>query len=237
MRGTLLVKIAEQDTMTLVTLRILDGADRGRVFEAVPTPLTIGREEGNPVQLNDERISRFHLKIQEDDGKLVLTDLESTNGTKLNGENVQLCLVRPGDMIAVGRSVVLVGSEDEIAQRLTKLRSADLSQAITLDSEEAVDPEKSPSLDFELNFGADPEVQTLLHTVVPPALPTSLHPGQAAEIAEMLQYFHLRLRGLLQSVKREKSERVTLEQRQWQNLLDLQSRIAGYLREIGEPKE
>ena len=56
------------------------------IFDDVPTPLTIGREEGNPIQLNDERISRFHLKIQEDEGKLVLTDLESTNGTKVNGE-------------------------------------------------------------------------------------------------------------------------------------------------------
>ena len=62
--------------MALITLRVLDGADRGRVFEDVPTPLTIGREEGNPVQLNDERISRFHLKIQEDQEKVVLTDLD-----------------------------------------------------------------------------------------------------------------------------------------------------------------
>jgi len=43
----------------LITLRVLDGADRGRTFAEVPTPLTIGREEGNPIQLNDERISRF----------------------------------------------------------------------------------------------------------------------------------------------------------------------------------
>ena len=69
--------------MALVTLRVLDGADRGRTFEDVPTPFTVGREEGNSVQLNDERISRFHLKIQEDHEKLVLTDLESTNGTKV----------------------------------------------------------------------------------------------------------------------------------------------------------
>ena len=81
--------------MARITLRVLDGADRGRIFEDIPTPLTIGREEGNPIQLNDERISRFHLKIQEDEGKLVLTDLESTNGTKVNGEPVQLWVLRP----------------------------------------------------------------------------------------------------------------------------------------------
>ena len=67
--------------MAHITLRVLDGADRGRVYDQMTVPITIGREEGNNIQLNDERVSRFHLKIQEDQGKLVLTDLESTNGT------------------------------------------------------------------------------------------------------------------------------------------------------------
>ena len=74
--------------MALVTLRVIDGPDRGQSFDDIITPFTVGREEGNPVQLNDERISRFHLKIQENEGKIVLTDLESTNGTKVNGETV-----------------------------------------------------------------------------------------------------------------------------------------------------
>jgi pSer/pThr/pTyr-binding forkhead associated (FHA) protein len=223
--------------MTLVTLRVLDGADRGRVFEDMPTPLTIGREEGNPIQLNDERISRFHLKIQEDDGKLVLTDLESTNGTKVNGENVQLCIVRPGDLILLGRTMLLVGSREEIAERLASLRGADLSEAVTLSGDELAADSGSAQLDFELNFGDERDVQTLLHTVVPPELPSSLGPGQAAQITELLQYFHLRVRGLIQSVHKEKGDRVTLESRQWQNLLDLQARLATYLKQIGEPGE
>ena len=52
--------------MTRITLRVIDGSDRGRVFNDLSTPITVGREEGNSVQLNDERVSRFHLKIQED---------------------------------------------------------------------------------------------------------------------------------------------------------------------------
>jgi pSer/pThr/pTyr-binding forkhead associated (FHA) protein len=223
--------------MALVTLRILDGADRGRVYEEVPTPFTIGREEGNPIQLNDERISRFHLKIQEDEDKLVLTDLESTNGTKVNGESVQLCVVRPGDIVALGRTLVLVGSREEIAERLAALRGADLSEGVTLAGDDSEDASASPALDFELNFGDDRDAQMLLHTLVPPELPVSLSPGQAAQFAELLQYLHLKVRGLLQTVRKERGDRVTLEQRQWQGLLDLQARLAGYLREIGEPSE
>ena len=52
--------------MAFVTLRIIDGADRGTIFEEIETPITIGREEGSTLQLKDERVSRFHVKIQED---------------------------------------------------------------------------------------------------------------------------------------------------------------------------
>ena len=223
--------------MALVTLRVLDGADRGRTFGDIPTPLTVGREEGNPIQLNDERISRFHLKIQEDEGKLVLADLESTNGTKVNGESIHLCLIRPGDVIAVGRTVMVVGSREEIARRLAKLRGSDMAGAVQLESEELTEQQGAMALDFELAADQERELQSLLHAVVPPVLPSSLHPGQAAELAELLNYFHLRLRGLIQTIKKEKGDRVTLEQRQWQNLLDLQARLGGYLRQIGEPQE
>jgi len=222
--------------MGLITLRVLDGADRGRVFDNLPTPVTIGREEGNSVQLNDERISRFHIKIQEDQDKQVLTDLESTNGTKVNGESVQLWILRHGDVISLGRTVLLYGSQDEIAQRLASLRGVDLSAGATLSADEANQASPAISLEFELNFGDNPDAQATLHTLIPPDLPNGLSPGQAAQLSEMLQYLHLRLRGLVQSVKvRRKSDHVTLEQRQWQNLLDLHDRVAGYLRSIGEP--
>ncbi len=224
--------------MDMVTLRVLDGADRGRVFEGIPTPLTIGREEGNSVQLNDERISRCHLKIQDDEEKLVLTDLESTNGTKVNGENVQVWILRPGDVIALGRTVLLFGSRDEVARRLAGLRGADLAEGATLDVNEAESGAAPPSLDFELNFGDEQGARAMLHTLMPPDLPGALNPAQVAQLAELLQYLHLRMRGLLQSVKmKRKSDQVTLDQRQWQNLVDLQDRLAKYLRAIGEPIE
>jgi pSer/pThr/pTyr-binding forkhead associated (FHA) protein len=223
--------------MALVTLRVIDGADRGQSFDDIITPFTVGREEGNPVQLNDERISRFHLKIQEDSGKIVLTDLESTNGTKVNGEPVHLTIIRPGDLIATGRTVLVVGSRDEIAARLAELRRVDLSGSIQLDSEELVEQQTAMALELELADGEQEEVRALLHALAPPDLPGSLDPRQAAELGDLLNYFHLRLRGLLQTVKKERGERITLEQRQWQNLVDLQARLAVYLRQIGEPQE
>jgi predicted component of type VI protein secretion system len=224
--------------MALVTLRVLDGADRGRTFENLSTPVTIGREEGNLVQLNDERISRFHLKIQEDDGHLVMTDLESTNGTRVNGESVQLWILRYGDVIHVGRTVLLFGSQEEVARRLASLRSADLSAGVTLEPDEASEP-LSPLVapEREFQWGSQSDVQSALHTLMPPDLPSDLTPGQAAQLSELFQYLHLRMRSLIQGAKGPgRDDRVVLEQREWQNLLDLHDRIACYLRAVGEPE-
>jgi hypothetical protein len=230
--------------MTRITLRVLDGADRGRLFENLPTPVTIGREEGNTIQLNDERISRFHVKIQEDNSRLVLTDLESTNGTKVNGEDIQLRILRHGDMIAVGRSVLLFGTRAEIAERMSKFRAKgrrkddDVNGTLLPDEDDdANQPSaRAGSLDFQVDWGNEDELQAAFHAMEPPDLPDRMSPSQAAQLAELLEYLHIRLRQLLNTVEGEpRAQRITLEFRQWQELIDLQSRLAEYLRKIGDP--
>src|SRR6516165_9826071 len=107
--------------MATVTFQVLEGIDRGRIFRELPTPITIGREEGNLLRLNDERVSRFHAKVQQDNDDIILTDLESTNGTRVNGKTVQIRRLRPGDRIGVGRSVLLFGSQEEIRARMATI--------------------------------------------------------------------------------------------------------------------
>lgn len=224
--------------MALITLQVLDGADRGRTYDEIPTPVTIGREEGNTIQLNDERVSRFHLKIQEDQDKLVLTDLESTNGTKVNGEEIKLRILRYGDMITVGRSVLLFGSREQIAERLSALRHGDAANGGTVGPEDLGESRQSASLDFEINWSDNSDARATLHALLPPDLPERLSPSQAAQLSELLEYLHIRLRGLLVTVHvNDASESVTLDTRRWQSLLDLQSRLAAYLRQIGEPSD
>ena len=87
--------------MTSIALQILEGHQRGRTYSDLPTPITIGREEDNAIRLNDERASRFHAKIQTDDGRVILTDLDSTNGTRVNGHLVQMRVLQPGDVLLV----------------------------------------------------------------------------------------------------------------------------------------
>jgi len=222
--------------MTDVTLRVLDGADRGHVFENLTTPVTIGREKGNTIQLNDERVSRFHVKVQDDQDNVVLTDLESTNGTKVNGEEIRLRILRYGDVIGIGRSLLLYGKREQIAERLAALRCGVAPEVAAGAAPPIVFDEAS--LEFEFRLGEDPDLQSTLHVPVPPELPQRLSPAQAAQLSELLEYLHVRIRGLISSVRiKPGSEHVTLEVRQWQNLLDLQSRLAELLRSVGEPDD
>lgn len=224
--------------MAQITLQVIDGADRGKVYESLPTPVTIGREEGNTIQLNDERISRFHLKIQDDRDKLVLTDLESTNGTKVNGEDISLRILRFGDMISLGSSVLVFGSRVQIAERLAALRSGASPVDRTLSPEELEELPDEASLDFELNFDQPSDAEKTLHALVPPDLPQGLSPGQAAQLSELLEYLHVRIRQMLGEAKMDdETEKVTLDLRTWQNLLELQSRLSKYQRLIGHPDE
>jgi hypothetical protein len=68
--------------------------------------------------------------------------------------------------------------------------------------------------------------------------PQRLSPAQAAQLSELVEYLHIRIRELLASVKiKSPGDRVSLDLEQWQNLLDMQGQLADYLREIGEPHD
>ena len=76
-----------------------------------------------------------------------------------------------------------------------------------------------------------------MHELQPPGLPDRLTPGQAAQMSEVLQFLHIKIRHLLASVQPEEHpNRITLDFVRWQSLLDLQTRLAGYLKEIAEPE-
>ena len=220
--------------MAHITLRVLHGADRGKVFDRLPTPVTIGREEGNSIQLNDERISRYHLKLQDDNDKIVATDLESTNGTKVNGEDIQVRIVRDGDMISLGRSLLLVGSHSDIDRRIAEIASRrqpgqDAQAEQLRERMERIAGHKSDIIDDVSS------VRSPLLPDGPPPLPERLSPAQSAELSELLDYIQAVLREASESsVMRPGGDTVELEFSSWQAMLDLQARLATLLRQIGE---
>ena len=233
--------------MALVTVRILDGPDRGKEFYQIATPVTIGREEGNQIQLNDRRVSRNHVKIHESNNVVLVTDLQSTNGTKVNGEAIRVWRLQPGDLVTVGRSLLLFGSTTDIAERLAALKLSDLSASVRMgtDGEEreflnrALSPSGSQytqsSQTWTREIFCDLGGEMLpLQMLSLPTLPKDLLPSQAAQIEAFLQYLHLRLRHLIATVRSTPTPpkelpteaQITVSARQWQNIIDLHAQIS-----------
>jgi serine phosphatase RsbU (regulator of sigma subunit) len=87
------------------TLTIQDGERAGEVF-AFETPIVIGRGKKADVALDDPSTSRRHATIEPYGVAWRITDLESANGTLVNGRPVSRPVtVRPGDLITVGKAV------------------------------------------------------------------------------------------------------------------------------------
>ena len=81
---------------------------RERVFEGL-CPLTIGRDRGCELALADAEVSRRHARLETQGGIVFLRDLESSNGTFLNGRRLDDAVeLREGDEIDVGTTRLIV---------------------------------------------------------------------------------------------------------------------------------
>jgi len=84
----------------------LEGPKSGRRFPIMGTSFTIGRSADNQLRLTGRFVSRHHALITFQNGQYVLHDRNSTNGTYVNGRRVGEYILRSGDRIQIGPSVL-----------------------------------------------------------------------------------------------------------------------------------
>lgn len=84
------------------------GPTPGTVYPLEGDLLTLGRDAGNSIAINDAEISRRHARLTFQGGKYVLEDLGSTNGTYVNGQRLGgPHVLKPGDVISFGEQISL----------------------------------------------------------------------------------------------------------------------------------
>ncbi len=230
--------------MPAVTFQVLEGIDRGRIFRELSTPVTIGREEGNALRLNDERVSRYHAKVQFDNGEVILTDLESTNGTRVNGSVISIRRLRPGDQVGVGRSILLYGTDQEIAARIATLSNVTVQPGgaplpATVHAANLFSGEFDQDVSFDLSLDDKVTVNngTMFLGARPlPPLPQKMSPSQAARLSELIEFLHRHLIAATEHIQaNDETGQVTLSFADWQRILAVQMLLARYVRAVSEP--
>jgi FHA domain len=227
--------------MAHVTLTVLEGLERGQVLRDLKTPVTIGREEENDLQLNDERISRLHAKLQEDHGQILFTDLNSTNGSRVNGHPVQLRVLRPGDHLQIGRCTLLFGTDEEIAERAHRL-GVEIASLLPLSGPSARDVPAGGQEDASFSVADNLTGEHMLEPLFPgerPPLPSELTPGQIARLSDVIMFMHERLKYLMLEAREQEGEPPQVQEvswERWQDLMLMQRDLAEYLQEIANPE-
>ncbi len=101
--------------MFLITLTEKGGESEQLTFEK--EEVTIGRLAGNDIVLGKGNVSKYHSRIVLKDGKYIVVDLKSTNGTFVNGKKIAgPQVVRPSDKIYVGDYIINVEAPEEGAE-------------------------------------------------------------------------------------------------------------------------
>ena len=112
-----------------------EGVTKGMVFP-LETRLTIGRGDENDIRLSHSTVSRRHTLVYMEDGQAVVEDMESRNGTYVNGEQVNKAVLSSGDVIWVGDVALRFLQENEqdridVGAETQELGHTDLSQGVS----------------------------------------------------------------------------------------------------------
>lgn len=98
---------ARQDAPPRARLFVALGEEAGQQIELGERRIVVGRAKGCDLCLTDGQASKEHIAIERQDDGFVLTDLETSNGTRLNGEKATRAVLRDLDRIFIGDTVLV----------------------------------------------------------------------------------------------------------------------------------
>jgi pSer/pThr/pTyr-binding forkhead associated (FHA) protein len=95
---------------TTACLRVIEGEEKGKAFRLIgKKKFTIGRSTKNDIRLRDGKVSRVHCFVERVGNHFIVSDNESANGTVVNGEPVKKTVLKEGDYVRLGFSILRFG--------------------------------------------------------------------------------------------------------------------------------
>ena len=101
---TKLAQLGDRPTINLTQCKlvVLKGAQRGQEFVLTGEVIRVGKAPENDIVLSEDTVSRYHFEIIRDTRGYLIRDLQSTNGTFLDGAEIKEAYLRAGSVITAG---------------------------------------------------------------------------------------------------------------------------------------
>jgi len=111
----------------------LTGPGVGSIFRLTEPETVIGRSGECDIHIDDESISREHVKlVRTDDGGFLIKDLESTNGTFKGGQKVEIAVLAEGERFRIGATtLVRLSLSEEVEESFRRLHEASVRDPLT----------------------------------------------------------------------------------------------------------
>jgi pSer/pThr/pTyr-binding forkhead associated (FHA) protein len=127
-----------QTTISHPTLLVKIKGQGSRIVELEHAAYTIGRKKDNDLAIEDPMVSGQHARIVKMQSVFFLEDLNSTNGTSVNGQSIDRCQLKDTDVIAIG-SHRMIFQDNRAAKQEASTAAVDMDQTMVLRG-----PERQP---------------------------------------------------------------------------------------------
>lgn len=103
--------------------------------------VSIGRSPDNGMVIDNPAVSHYHARVFNEEGRLMLEDFGSLNGTFVNGQRVKMVTLKPGDSVAIGKHTIVVtesreGTDPFWKGGMPKPTAPKINETVMLDTKE-----------------------------------------------------------------------------------------------------
>jgi pSer/pThr/pTyr-binding forkhead associated (FHA) protein len=105
------------------------------------TEVSIGRSPDNALVIDNPAVSHYHARVFNEEGRMMLEDFGSMNGTFVNGQRVKMVMLKPGDSVMVGKHTIVVSDSRELdgfasGNAVAKTVAPKINETVMLDTKE-----------------------------------------------------------------------------------------------------
>lgn len=76
--------------------------------------VSIGRSPDNAMVIDNPAVSHYHARVFNEEGRMMLEDFGSLNGTFVNGQRVKMVMLKPGDSVAIGKHTIVISDSRDL---------------------------------------------------------------------------------------------------------------------------